>query len=165
MLTSSQLGTKLNCAQLGTNYRSIIAPDRHFFSAESDADLNDLPNIGSFHFRCVLPVADLCKGGLRQLFQILFRIFAGFQFKQKTGKARGEGEKLNIESAQPGLAVGANGVAVIEHGAQADHQALIKRFAGCVKDADRLEKIRLNTRRCSKVRSSSCKIISRKTAG
>lgn len=88
----------------------------------------------------IISIIDLLQCCPSQFLQLAFRaVLASLQFNEDAGEPSIQGLHLDVVAPQTGFPVGGDAVAVIQHGTQAQDQAVVKGFAGGIVEADGLQ--------------------------
>ena len=88
----------------------------------------------------IISLVDLLQSRPGQFFQLaLGAVLTGLQLDENAGELSVQGLHLDVVAAQTGFPVGGDAVAVIQHGAQAQDQAVVESFAGGIVEADGLQ--------------------------
>lgn len=108
--------------------------------AECDAVLQDSLHTLGMQIHGIISIIDLLQCCPGQLLQLVRRtVFTGLQFNEDAGELSVQGLHLDVVAAQSGFPVGGDAVAVIQHGTQAQNQAVVEGFAGGIVEADGLQ--------------------------
>lgn len=126
----------------GQPVRSLfhVRTDANILPAECDAVFQNGLHALSVQLHGIISIIDLLQCCPSQLLQLAFRaVLASLQLDEDARELPMQGLHLDVVAAQTGFPVGGDAVAVIQHGAQAQDQAVVEDFAGGIVEADGLQ--------------------------